>query len=166
MKLYRTELDEGLSKKLFDIDLNQFLSEELNFYENTIKCELSAERNSNGYYVSSIIKIPFEQTCDKCLTNFHDLRITKFNFLLTDYDELLQDNSEDILYFGLNDNEIDLNPLFREFIFLEKQMKSICRKDCKGLCQNCGINLNEGNCGCSIKVKDNPWDALKKLEGN
>lgn len=166
MKLYRTELDKGLSKKLFDIDANQFLSDELNFYEITIKCELSAERNSNGYYVSSIIIIPFEQTCDKCLTNFHDLRTTKFNFLLTDYDELLQGDSKDVLYFSQNDNEIDLNPLFREFIFLEKQIKNICREDCKGLCPNCGTNLNEGNCGCSIETKDNPWDALKKLKGN
>ena len=138
MKLYRTELDEGLSKKLFDIDANQFLSDELNFYENTIKCELSTERSSDGYYVSSILKIPFERTCDKCLTNFHDLRTTKFNFLLTDYNELLQDDSDDVLYFSQNDNEIDLNPLFREFIFLEKQIKSICREDCQGLCPNCG----------------------------
>ncbi len=166
MKLYRIELDEGLSKKLFDIDTNQFLSDEFHFYENTIKCELSAEKSSNGYYINSILKIPFEQICDKCLTNFHDLRITKFNLLLSDNDELLQSDSEDVLFFSPNDNEIDLNLLFREFIFLEKQMKNICRKDCKGLCPNCGTNLNVGNCECSVETKDNTWDALKKLKGN
>ena len=166
MKLYRTELDKGLSKKLFDIDTNQFLSDELNFYENTIKCELSAERSSNGHHISGIIKIPFEQTCDKCLTNFHDLRTTDFNFLLTDYDELLQDDSYDVLHFPLDDNEIDLNSLFRELIFLEKQMKIICKDGCKGLCSNCGTNLNKENCSCFIDTQDSPWEILKNLIGN
>jgi uncharacterized protein len=166
MKLYRTELDKGLSKKLFDIDTNQFLSDELNFYEDSIQGELSAERSSNGFHIRGILKIPFEQTCDCCLTNFHDLRITEFNFWFTDHDELLQDDSENVLYFSQNENEIDLNPLFREFIFLEKQMKSICRKDCKGLCPNCGANLNDGNCGCFIEAKNNPWEVLKNLKGN
>lgn len=166
MKLYRTELDKGLSKKLFDIDTNQFLSDELNFYENTIKCELSAERSSNGHHISGIIKIPFEQTCDKCLTNFHDLRTTDFNFWLTDYDELVQEDSDDVLYFSKKDNEINLGSLFRELIFIEKQMKSICKDDCKGLCSNCGTNLNEGNCSCIIDAKDSPWKILKKFKGN
>lgn len=165
MNLNRTELDKGLSKKLFDIDTNQFFSDKLNFYENMIKCELSAERSLNGYNISGIIKIPFEQTCDKCLTNFHDLRTADFKFWLTDCDELLQDYSEDIIHFSQNDNEIDLNPLFREFIFLEQQMKSVCSADCKGLCSNCGTNLNEGNCSCSVDAKGNPWEALKNLKG-
>ncbi len=166
MKLYRTELDKGLSKKLFDIDTNQFLSYKLNFYKNTIKCELSAEQSSNGYHVNGIIKIPFEQTCDKCLTNFHDFRTTKFKFFLTDYEELLQDDSDDVFHFSQDDNEIDLNPLFRELIFLEKQMKNICKENCKGLCSNCGTNLNEGNCGCPNDAKDGSWETLKNLKGN
>ena len=33
MKLYRTELDKGISKQLFDIDTNQFQLDEFNFYE-------------------------------------------------------------------------------------------------------------------------------------
>ncbi len=165
MKLYRTELDKGLSKKLFDIDTNQFLADEFNFYENTIKCELSVEQSPNGYHFNGIIIIPFEQTCDRCLTNFHDLRTTKFSFLLTDRNELIQDDSEDVFHFSQDDNEIELNSLFRELVLLEKQMKNICKKDCKGLCYHCGTNLNEEICECSIKTKDNPWEALKNLKG-
>jgi uncharacterized protein len=100
------------------------------------------------------------------LTNFHDLRTADFNFLLTDYDELVQEDSDDVLYFSKEDNEIDLNSLFRELIFLEKQIKSICKDDCKGLCSNCGTNLNEGNCSCVIDVKDSPWKILKNFKGN
>lgn len=163
MKLYRTELDKGISNKLFDINTNQFQIDELKFYKDTINGELSAERSSNGYHISGMINIPFEQTCDRCLVTFHNLKKVEFNFWFTDETELLQDDSDDVLYFSKDDDEIDLKVLFRELIFLEKQMKSICSKDCKGLCSNCGANLNEGNCKCSIKAKDSPWEVLKKL---
>ena len=166
MKLYRTELEKGINDKLFDIDTNQLQLDELNFYEDTIKGELSVERSSNGYHIRGIINIPFEQTCDRCLTKFHNQKNVKFKFWLTDEDELLQDHTDDVLYFSKDDDEIDLKTLFRELIFLEEQMKHICRKECKGLCSNCGINLNEGNCGCSIVEKDNPWKELKNLQGN
>jgi uncharacterized protein len=165
MKLYRTELDKGISKKLFDIDINQFQLDELKFYEDTINGGLSTERSSNGYHISGIINIPFEQTCDRCLTNFHNLKNVEFNFWFTDENELLQDDSDDVLYFSKDDDEIDLKTLFRELIFLEEQMKSICNEDCKGLCSNCGVNLNEGNCKCSIETKDSPWEVLKNLKG-
>ena len=165
MKLYRTELDKGISKKLFDINTNQFQLDGLNFYEDTIKGELSAERSSNGYHVSGIVNIPFEQTCDCCLINYHNLKNVEFNFLFTDENELLQDYSDDVLYLSKDDNEIDLNTLFRELIFLEEQMKHLCIEDCKGLCSNCGTNLNEGNCMCSIEEKDSPWKELKILQG-
>ena len=165
MKLYRTELDKGISKKLFDIDINQFLADESFFYEDFMKGELSAERSTNGYHISGIIKIPFELTCDRCLTIYKKLKTIEFSFWFTDEDELLQDNSDDVLYFSKDDDEIDLKTLFRELILLEKQMKNICIKNCKGLCTNCGTNLNEGDCKCSRIAKDNPWEVLKKLEG-
>jgi len=133
MKLYRTELDKGISKKLFDIDTNQFQLDGLNFFEETVKGELSAERSSNGYHISGIINIPFEQTCDRCLDTFHNLKNVEFNFWFTDENELLQDDTDDVFYFSRDDDEIDLEILFRELIFLEEQMKSICSKDCKGL---------------------------------
>jgi uncharacterized protein len=165
MKLYRTELDKGISKKLFDIDTNQFQLDGLNFFEETVKGELSAERSSNGYHISGIINIPFEQTCDRCLDRFHNLKYVEFKFWFTDENELLQNDSDDVFYFSRDDNEIDLGILFRELIFLEEQMKSICSKDCKGLCSNCGTNLNKVNCKCSIDIEDNPWEVLKNLQG-
>jgi len=165
MKLYRTELDKGISKKLFDIDINQFQLDELSFYEDIIKGELSAERSSNGYHISGTINIPFEQTCDRCLIVFHNLKNVDFNFWFTDDNDLLQDDSDDVLYLSKDDDEIDLKTLFREVIILNEQMKSLCSQNCKGLCSNCGSNLNEGNCMCSVEIKDNPWKVLKNLKG-
>jgi uncharacterized protein len=27
-------------------------------------------------------------------------------------------------------------------------LQPLCRRECKGLCPQCGANLNEGECGC------------------
>ena len=166
MKLYRTELDKGITKKLFDIDVKQFQFDDLNFYEKLIQCKLTAEQNSSGYYISGTLKIPFEQTCDRCLTSFQDLKNTDFKFLFTDKNELLQDDSDDIIYLSKDKHEIDFKSIFSEIIFLEKQIKSLCKEDCRGLCYHCGTNLNDGICGCPIdKTKDNLWEELKILKG-
>ncbi len=157
MKLYRTELDKGITKKLFDIDTKQFRLGELNFYEKLIRCELTAEKSSSGFYISGLLTIPFEQTCDRCLSSFQNLKTTDFKFLLTDKKELLQDDSDDVIYFSQDDHEIDLKSLFTELIFLEEQMKNICKEDCKGLCSHCGTNLNDGKCDCNIVTDDNLW---------
>ena len=165
MKLYRTELDKELDKKLFDIDTNQFLSDELIFFEDKITGVLSVDRNSNGYHIRGSMQIPFEQTCDRCLKTFHNLKKSEFSFWLTDNDDILQDDSNEVIFFSKDANEIDLSSSFRELVLLEQQMKTLCSKDCKGLCSHCGADLNDGNCGCPIELDESPWEALKNLKG-
>ena len=43
---------------------------------------------------------------------------------------------------------IELDSDIREEIILDSWMKPLCKIDCKGLCLNCGNDLNEGKCNC------------------
>lgn len=45
---------------------------------------------------------------------------------------------------------LDLDPDIRQEIILDYPVKPLCRKDCKGLCPKCGVNLNVEKCKCSI----------------
>ena len=66
---------------------------------------------------------------------------------------------------GYYDGEgIDLKDILREQILLWVPMKVVCREDCKGLCPQCGQNLNQGECHCPGAVGDARWDALKGLK--
>lgn len=56
---------------------------------------------------------------------------------------------------------LDLTADIREEIILEYPIKPLCKPDCKGLCQTCGKNLNEGDCGCKYK---SDAEKLNKLE--
>lgn len=43
---------------------------------------------------------------------------------------------------------IDLDPDIREEIILDMPLQPLCGPECKGLCQKCGKNKNEGGCTC------------------
>ena len=61
--------------------------------------------------------------------------------------------------------EVDLEPLLREQLVLAVPIKPVCQPECKGICPNCGTDLNKKACGCNIELPEtNPWKrALKQL---
>jgi uncharacterized protein len=58
-----------------------------------------------------------------------------------------------------------LEDVLREQVLLGTPLKAICRQDCKGLCPQCGANLNAAQCSCAELVKDPRWAALKEIRG-
>jgi uncharacterized protein len=58
---------------------------------------------------------------------------------------------------------IDLSPIVRDLSLLDLPMQPICRPDCRGLCPECGQNLNEGECDCDRGDVDPRLEALRKL---
>ena len=59
---------------------------------------------------------------------------------------------------------IELKDILREQILLAVPMKVVCREECKGLCPQCGQNLNQGECKCAAPAGDPRWEALKGLK--
>jgi uncharacterized protein len=55
--------------------------------------------------------------------------------------------------------------VLREQVLLAVPLRAICREDCKGLCPQCGANLNEKRCSCAEPVEDPRWSGLKDLRG-
>ena len=64
------------------------------------------------------------------------------------------------------DGMIDLAPLVRELSLLSLPIKVLCRPDCQGLCQECGANLNLGECGCADEAIDPRLAILESLLKN
>lgn len=56
-----------------------------------------------------------------------------------------------------------LEDVLREQILLALPLKVTCRVDCKGLCPQCGRNLNQEQCSCSTELEDPRWAALKDV---
>ena len=61
-----------------------------------------------------------------------------------------------------------LEDVLKEQVLLALPVKQVCSTDCKGLCPQCGRNLNVEECDCVTTMSDPRWAALedirKKLE--
>jgi uncharacterized protein len=54
---------------------------------------------------------------------------------------------DDDLAFTIDQNhELDLREMVRQDILLELPMHTLCAETCRGLCPECGADLNEGSC--------------------
>ena len=62
-----------------------------------------------------------------------------------------------------DDAHIDLAPLIREYALLEIPIKPLHDPNCKGLCIECGQDLNIEDCGHEQDPDDSPFADLKKL---
>ena len=58
-----------------------------------------------------------------------------------------------------------LEDVLREQVLLALPLKVTCREDCKGLCPQCGKNLNQEQCSCHPHLEDPRWGALKEIRG-
>jgi len=71
--------------------------------------------------------------------------------------ELKYEDMEIAFYNGIT---FDVNLMILEQIELAMPMKFVCREDCKGLCFQCGTDLNKGTCACNREKIDARMGAL------
>lgn len=60
-------------------------------------------------------------------------------------------------------DRIDVDELVLEQLELGLPARILCTEECKGLCQQCGTNLNVESCQCSAPT-DPRWQALADLK--
>ena len=98
--------------------------------------------------------------CDRCASPFdREIRFPIHAVLVT---ELADEENEDEWVFPLEGDSADLDDIVRTVFVLNLDSKLLCREDCRGLCQRCGKNLNDGPCNCQ-KELDPRFAALKQL---
>lgn len=107
------------------------------------------------------VKVSFncDRCCDESILEWQE----DFHFLLLPKKEEKEDNWEeevDLSYYEGED--IDLSDYIRELFFLSLPYKLLCKEDCKGICPNCGANLNRERCTCNGQNSSNPFHILRK----
>lgn len=125
-------------------------------------------RTHRGILVQGTLnaKIPVE--CSRCL-NVFDYSITIH--LEEEYFPVIDVNSgipleipDEPGSFMIDAHHIlDLREAIRQNALLVIPMKPLCREDCAGLCQQCGKDLNQGQCDCNKAEVDPRWEKLADL---
>ncbi len=118
-----------------------------------------AIRNSKGIYITGELASNIETECARCLTPV----LVPIQIELNDlFYHPPQQTPAGEFAVG-EDGFIDLAPLVRQLSLLEVPMQHFCRSDCKGLCPNCGQDLNEGVCECPADDIDPRLALLRNL---
>ncbi|PYT57003.1 MAG: DNA-binding protein [Acidobacteria bacterium] len=76
-------------------------------------------------------------------------------------DRLKDDDTEIGFYDGPG---LFLADVLKEQVLLALPLKVICQSDCRGLCPNCGANLNHEECRCETHAMDPRMAPLARLK--
>jgi len=141
-------------------------SDILSIPQAAVSCHVS--RAGEAVFVEGKINAVVETLCCRCLETVRLPVDFDFRYTLMPVRESMKDDVElqaEDLEFGFYQGEVvDLSPLIYEQIMLQIPMKVLCRETCRGLCPQCGANLNAGTCGCRAAPGDDRFAVLKNLK--
>lgn len=133
--------------------------------------DLSMDVSKTGhdaYRVVGTAKTTLELECGRCLEPFalpidaaFDLRYVPAQAEAAEPEREIGDDDLGVAVY--RDGTLDVIDLLREQFQLALPMKPLCTEACKGLCPECGTNLNRTQCGCTPKWEDPRLAALKGL---
>lgn len=133
--------------------------------------ELSMDVEKSGadtFRVSGRATTRLELVCSRCLEPFEVPVNAAFDLQYVPQ----QANSgegereigeEDLATAYYQDGALDVTDLLREQFQLALPMKPLCVEACRGLCRDCGANLNRTSCDCDPKWEDPRLAPLKGL---
>lgn len=121
-------------------------------FNTSIQLNLKASLIGTTLYVTGAICTTVDMRCDRCLELF-ERQVGNKKYIF----------EKQVKYPG---EIIDLTPSIREDTILNLPVRLLCREDCRGLCPQCGGNLNKKQCGCKTVPISRAFSALDKLKTN
>ena len=122
-----------------------------------IRGPVRLSRTKEGILVQEQLEVALNEECSRCLENV-------FTQLTIDLAELFSYPVAAGAEFSVSDDGIlDLAPLIRAEALIAISGGVLCRPDCKGLCPDCGANLNLTSCSCADEQIDPRMAKLKEL---
>ena len=125
-----------------------------------VGASLRLESVVEGILVTGTIRLEARIECSRCLevtTGPIDASVTEL-YVGPGH---LEASDEDT--YRIEGPELDLEPMIRDAVGLTLPLHPLCREGCRGLCVQCGKNLNTGPCNCTEDDLDPRWDALADL---
>jgi uncharacterized protein len=136
-----------------------------------VQLEFELHKDKEKFRLNGSVRTELELACSRCLEPFRmavdapfDLRYLPVEASSTEADVAIGEDDLETSYY--RDDQIDLNELMREQFYLALPMKPLCDAGCRGLCAQCGANLNLAACGCSTTWTDPRLAALGPLCGS
>lgn len=163
-------LPQGETKTL-DVDLYlpplHLAGQDYVFVPPAVPARVAITFVGQGYTINMRFSCRLEGACWRCLEPADiDLDVSVDDFFETELPpiEELGESDEPSLWYE-EDGILDLSEWAHDAVAEILPAKILCDPQCRGLCAQCGANLNLGECGCEPPA-DMRWEKLKDLKGD
>lgn len=163
------ELPEGTTQMDFAVEAADLELSDVHFtFPAPVQIFFAVHRCLQTFTIQGRVLGTIEGECARCLMSVSQPVEISMRLLLQRKQaseeelEAMEDEEFEILDPGAR--EVDLKDFIREEALLELPQRIYCREDCKGLCTQCGHDLNQGPCSCGEETGDPRWVALDKVK--
>ena len=169
-KEFHHEFEE--SPQVFPIINEMEKKQECEFLK-PLKIRLKAFRVRELYEVQGTLRTSIRLPCSRCLKDFDAPMASDFELTYTKEmpglmdvfdEEEIEVRVEEIGMIYFKGEEINLQQGIQEQVVMAFPLQPLCDENCKGLCPNCGSDLNQGDCGCKREPGSNKFAVLKNLK--
>jgi DUF177 domain-containing protein len=122
----------------------------------------------DAFRVTGRVRTTLELECSRCLEPFavpfdaaFELRYVPHTENTGEGEREIEEDDLTTAYY--REGLLDVIELLREQLQLALPMKPLCSDACKGLCPQCGVNLNRSTCSCAPAWEDPRLAPLKGL---
>ncbi|MCY4581362.1 MAG: DUF177 domain-containing protein [Chloroflexi bacterium] len=135
-----------------------------------VQGKLRLTRTDRGVWVSGSVTFSSDYVCSRCLAPFASWGEAKVDDVFLPNVDIAtgaklryhDDGSGADLNSIDEQHVLDLTDTLRQYRLAAIPMAPVCREDCKGICPECGTNLNEVACSCE-RYQDQRWTVLREL---
>lgn len=163
-------LKEGIgAERRYGVDGGLDRIDELNAEERPVRGQVRLVRTLEGILATGKVALDLRMRCRRCLELFEAEVTLSFEEefrsgvdLLTGAVIPLPEDQEPELVIG-EQHQLDLREALRQYAVMAAESEALCSPDCRGLCPQCGQNLNLGQCDCDTDTIDPRLSVLAGL---
>lgn len=113
--------------------------------------------DGKAYTAQGTGSVVFRSVCDRCLEEFEQLLTFTFS------ERFVREGAEEEDCYSYSGDTLDLEQVFSDNMLLNMPIINLCKEDCKGLCPQCGANLNRGKCSCPAQDENSAFAILRTM---
>ena len=160
--VFTSEGKDRRESLIYEPDIFSYMGNDYKILDKSPADMIFSNVGTGKVLIKGSIKLVLEVPCDRCLQMIEQPLDVKFEqeVFSPEADQQMYDQDEQDFMLGY---ELDTEAFLNSEILVNMPVKILCKPDCKGICKQCGHNLNEGECGCDTFVPDPRMAALKDI---
>ena len=137
------------------------------YFQPKPRAALHLDLEGSQVFLSGQIEASYRTSCSRCAEETTKSLSLPISMVLKPHapGRRALDEDEDVSLSYYEGDEIDCGVIVEEHIILALPYTVLCSEECKGLCPQCGVNLNTATCSCKQpEFRDERFKVLERLK--